>query len=139
MTGECLCGAVRVTIDAAPDFINDCNCSLCRKSGGAWGYFQTASVTTEGETESYHRTDRPDPAVEIHTCPRCAMTTHWVLTPSFLAQHEGVDRMGVNMRLFKREDLFGVEVRFPDGAAWSGEGEYTYRQEPMVIGPGTEW
>ena len=38
MTGTCLCGAVTVTVDDRPDYIHDCNCSLCRKAGAAWGY-----------------------------------------------------------------------------------------------------
>ena len=52
MTGHCLCGAVSVTIDEKPDYINDCNCSLCRKSGGAWGYFDPSIVKTSGETKN---------------------------------------------------------------------------------------
>lgn len=41
--------------------------------------------------------------------------------------------MGVNMRLFRGEALVGVEVRFPDGAAWSGEGDYAYRRPSFVV------
>ena len=42
--------------------------------------------------------------------------------------------MGVNMFLFPQEDLRGVEVRFPDGAAWSGEGAYGYRKAAVILG-----
>ena len=139
MTGTCLCGAVCVTIDAAPALINDCNCSLCRKSGGAWGYFPPTSVTATGETVGFVRPDKASPAVEIHSCARCAVTTHWVRTEAFKAQH-GVDELvGVNMRLFDPDDLKGVEVHYPNGKDWSGEGPFTYRRTALTISDATPW
>jgi len=38
------------------------------------------------------------------------------------------------MRLFDSDQLAGVEVRFPDGKVWSGEGEYEYRRETIILG-----
>ncbi len=139
MTGQCLCGAVSVTIDAKPDFINDCNCSLCRKVGGAWGYFCSTSVKTTGDTLSTMRPDRKSPGVEIHACKNCATTTHWVLTDSFKMQNPTVDQMGVNMRLFDLEDLDGIEVRFPNGNDWTGDGPYGFRRPPITICDRTPW
>jgi hypothetical protein len=57
VTGTCLCGAVSVTVDTRPEFINDCNCSLCRKAGAAWGYYPSSSVTTSGNTVPFVRRD----------------------------------------------------------------------------------
>jgi hypothetical protein len=38
--GSCLCGAVRYEFDDAPQFINHCHCSMCRKAhGAAFGSF----------------------------------------------------------------------------------------------------
>jgi hypothetical protein len=39
--GSCLCGKVRFALDDdAPQFINHCHCSMCRKvTGAAWGSF----------------------------------------------------------------------------------------------------
>lgn len=39
--GSCLCGQVRFALDDdAPQFINHCHCSMCRKvTGAAWGSF----------------------------------------------------------------------------------------------------
>ena len=67
MTGKCLCGAVSVAIETKPQFINDCNCSLCRKVGAAWGYFPSASVKTTGKTISVARGDKKTPGVEVHS------------------------------------------------------------------------
>ena len=138
MMGHCLCGAVSITIDAKPDFINDCNCTLCRKAGAAWGYFPSSSVTTAGNTVSFLRRDKT-PAIELHSCANCATTTHWVLTKSFKEQHPSVDQMGVNMRLFDPDELNGVELRFPNGKDWPGEGPFGYRREAMTISDSAPW
>lgn len=139
MTGNCLCGAVSVTIDVRPDYINDCNCSLCRKVGGAWGYFPSASVTTGGETVAFVRRDKPAAGVEVHSCSTCGATTHWVLTQTFQEQNKSVDQMGVNMRLFDPDELMGVEVRFPNGKDWPGEGPFGYRRPAMTISDSMRW
>ena len=51
MNATCHCGTVSVTIAGRPDYINFCDCSLCRKMGGAWGYFQADQVEVVGQTE----------------------------------------------------------------------------------------
>ena len=83
MTASCLCGAVSIVIETKPEFINDCNCSLCRKAGAAWGYFPSSAVTTSGNTVPFVRRDKTAPGVEVHSCASCATTTHFVLTESF--------------------------------------------------------
>ncbi|MEM1132446.1 MAG: aldehyde-activating protein [Pseudomonadota bacterium] len=139
MTGTCICGAVSVTIETAPDFIHDCNCSLCRKSGGAWGYFSSAQFHQEGETVSVTRSDKELASAEIHSCPICCATTHFTMSEEFTEKHGPTDMVGVNMRLFDLEALDGVEVRFPDGNGWSGEGEFEYRREAETIGKDFAW
>ena len=37
--------------------------------------------------------------------------------------------MGANMRLADEADLAGIELRYPDGRAWSGEGEFGHARE----------
>lgn len=139
MTANCLCGAVSVTIDARPDFIHDCNCSLCRKTGSAWGYYPSASVRTEGETVSFVRTDKPNAGVAVHACRTCSATTHFELTEAFKAQNEGADLTGVNMRLFEPSELGGVEIRYPNGRDWAGDGLFEYRREAMTISDSMPW
>ena len=139
MTAKCVCGAVSVTIDAKPEFIHDCNCSLCRKVGGAWGYFSSSSVKTTGNTFSFERRDKETPGCEVHSCETCATTTHFVLTKRFKEQNPSADLVGVNMRLFDPDELEGVEVRFPNGKDWPGEGPFEYRRESLTIGDNTRW
>lgn len=139
MTGTCLCGAVSVTIDAAPEFVNDCNCSLCRKVGAAWGYFGAASVGVRGATAGYVRADKPNAGVAVQSCAICGATTHFVLTDELRRQHPAADVVGVNMRLFDPDVLTGVEVRFPDGKAWSGDGPYRFRREALTITADAPW
>jgi len=131
---RCLCGSVRVVLAQRPEYIHDCACALCRKSGGLWGYFNCSDVEVWGETQTYERNDLSNPAVQIHFCKSCGATTHWSLTEAHKSKSGPVDHTGVNMRLFHRDQLTGVEVRFPDGNAWSGEGPYDYRRKPVVVG-----
>lgn len=42
--------------------------------------------------------------------------------------------MGVNMLLADEHELAGVELRFPDGRAWTGAGDFTYFRETRIIG-----
>ncbi len=42
--------------------------------------------------------------------------------------------MGVNMRLADERDLAGIELRYPDGQAWPGEGEFDYVREARIFG-----
>jgi hypothetical protein len=79
------------------------------------------------------RTDKPDPAADVRFCPACGTTTHFILTEAAAARF-GNTVMGVNMRLADERDLAGIELRYPDGRAWSGDGEFGYVREARVIG-----
>lgn len=85
------------------------------------------------------RNDKENPVAEVHSCPHCFTTTHFVLTGSPDGGQGPRDMIGVNMRLFDPDALAGVEIRFPDGKAWSGEGEFGYRRTSVTIGEGFAW
>lgn len=139
MTGNCICGAVSVSVDTKPEFIHDCNCSLCRKAGAAWGYFTSALVKTSGETTSFVRRDKRDAGSKVHSCKTCGATTHFELTESFKTKHPSADQVGVNMRLFCSDELKGIEVRFPSGEDWPGNGPFAYRRPARVISDDFLW
>ena len=105
---SCLCGKVRIEIPKRPDFINECNCTLCSKSGARWAYFHPSEVIVVGTTKGYSREDKEDPAAEIHFCANCGSTTHFTLTTSAVSKFGNV-QMGVNMRLADEKDLAGIE------------------------------
>jgi hypothetical protein len=130
---SCLCGRVRIEIPKRPDFINECNCTLCSKSGARWAYFQPSEVSVVGTTKGYSREDKEDPAAEIHFCANCGSTTHFILTASAVSKF-GNGQMGVNMRLADEKDLVGIELRYPDGRTWPGKGAFGYVQEARIIG-----
>ena len=130
---SCLCGQIRVETTKRPDYIHECNCALCRKSGARCGYFHPSEVSVEGQAEGYCRKDKDDPGARIQFCAKCGSTTHFILTESAVARHGNVV-MGVNMRLADESDLAGIELRFPDGQAWSGEGTFGYVREARIIG-----
>jgi hypothetical protein len=132
---SCHCGAVRVRTAKRPDYVNDCNCTLCSKSGARWAYFHPGEVTVDGATSGYVRRDKAEAGAEVHFCRVCGSTTHFVLTPEAVARHGNV-MMGVNTRLADDAELAGVESRFPDGRAWDGASEFGYRRAAEVIGGG---
>ena len=132
LSATCHCGKISVQIARTPDYLNECNCSLCNSHGVWWGYFDPEEVTVTGETRVYARADRAEPAVELHFCGTCGCTTHWTLLPAFL-EKVGEVKCGVNMRLVDREALSGVELRFPDGKGWDGVGQWGFVRESETL------
>jgi len=88
---SCHCGQVTLTIEQRPDYINECNCTLCNKMGARWGYFQPSLVGVHGTTKTYRRTDKEDPVAQVHFCTECGTTTHFTLTAEAVAKY-GQDR-----------------------------------------------
>jgi hypothetical protein len=132
MTLSCLCGQVHVSVARPPSYINECNCTLCSKTGARWGYFPPSEVNIRGSTRGCCRADREDPNAEVHFCAECGSTTDSVLTKGAVSKF-GNALMGVNMWLANERDLRGVELRCPDGQAWSGLGGFGYVREPRII------
>ncbi len=130
---SCHCGQIRLRLTKRPDFIHACNCSLCSKAGARWGYFHPSEVSVDGHSQGYCRSDKADPNAQLRFCPSCGTTTHFVLTESAIAKY-GNRLMGVNMWLADAGDLAGTELRYPDGRAWSGEGEFGYLREAEILG-----
>ncbi len=47
----CHCGNVRIKVpEPAPDTLTSCNCSICRRTGGLFAYYNPAEVSIEGRT-----------------------------------------------------------------------------------------
>ncbi len=132
---SCLCGLIRVEVQKRPDYIHECNCTLCSKSGVRWAYLHPSEVSVEGNTTGFCREDKDDPGAEIQFCPKCGSTTHFTLTVSAVSRF-GNSLIGVNMLLADESDLAGIELRYPDGRAWPGEGEFTYVRAARIIGQG---
>lgn len=109
--GSCHCGAVRLTLPSTPEVATKCNCSLCRRSGGPWVYFEYGTVKIDGypqETESYVQGDR---MLRTVRCRTCGVVTHWEpIDPVPGGKH------GVNLGNFDLKLIESVRVRRLDGA-----------------------
>ena len=114
--GSCHCGKVRIELPNEPEWVANCNCSLCRKLAWRVAYYPPEQVRISGETNAYVWGDR---MIALHHCPTCACFTHWVSTG------ESYGRVGVSARLldgFELRDgryLFDgreLEVRFLENA-----------------------
>ena len=108
---SCHCGAVRFAVETAPDEVTDCNCSICRRYGTLWAYYQRPQVrfaADSGPTDVYVWNRR---WLEFHRCRACGCVTHWSATD------RTQERMGVNARLMAPEMLAGIAVRQFDGAS----------------------
>lgn len=78
MSGGCLCGAVRYTIEGEPAFAGKCYCTDCQKESGA-GHLTIMSVpdsavTITGETKSFVKTGDSGKQVVRIFCPSCGTT-----------------------------------------------------------------
>ncbi|WP_205693927.1 GFA family protein [Croceicoccus ponticola] len=114
-----------------PDYINFCNCGLCRPTGAGWGYFPAAEVEITGEPAQFGRTDI-ERWLTFHFCPGCGSAVAW--TP-YGPNDE--DRMGVNMRLFPLDQLTGIPARWIDGLSASDDTDAPMaRTGDGVIGDG---
>ena len=136
MTVTCFCGSVSMSTARRPEFIHACNCDMCRKAGARWGYFDPTEVEINGPTACHSRRDKAEAGAEVHFCPACGSTTHFRMTAAAVARHGDV-MAGVNMGLADAAELAGIELRYPDGKAWSGEGAFGYYRESRVIGAET--
>ena len=113
--GSCHCGAVSLTLPSRPEKATRCNCSLCRRVGGVWAYYEFGTVLIDGhpdQTVDYVQGDR---TLRTIRCKTCGIVTHWEpLPPKVGARH------GVNLNNFEPKLLESVHIRRFDGAdTWS--------------------
>jgi len=89
---------------AAPDDVNECNCSICHRLGVLWAYYAMSDVRIEGATVTYAWGEK---TIDFHHCPTCGCTTHW-------SPRGERARLGINARLLAPEVLAAARVRHSD-------------------------
>jgi len=115
--GSCHCGAVRYQVDKAPDWVLDCNCSICRRRGALWAYYPQRDVKfeTRPDTLTYVWGDRTS---EAHCCRTCLCLTHITIIGT-----DDAEKIGVNARLMHGLDPAKVRVvqknNGNDGVFWT--------------------
>ena len=113
--GSCHCGAVRLTLPSTPTVATGCNCSLCRRIGGPWVYFEFGTVKIDGHPQATGEYIWGDKTLRTVHCKSCGCVTHWEpLEPTPGAKH------GVNLGNFDPELIASVRVRRFDGAVRGG-------------------
>lgn len=138
----CHCGAVRFEIAEAPEWVLDCNCTLCRRYGALWWY-------PEGDAGKLASTPGPDVTdtyvwgdewLAFHRCKTCGCLTHMVAIaekPPFV--------YGVNARMMLGLDPSKVQLRQIDnghtGVFWtkSNEPPIPSRHPPMAPPGPDDW
>lgn len=107
--GTCHCGAITIIIMFSPDEVTECNCSICRRTGGLWAYGAPDAVIVTGTAVGYVQGDK---TLTTWHCGTCGIATHWT------ALDTDYGRTGVNMRLFEPEVWTMLPRKFVDGASW---------------------
>ena len=110
--GACHCGAVTFEIKEAPEFLVECNCSICRRLAAWWVHSPPNETVVlnapEGTTEPYEWGDK---SLSFHRCKTCGCATHWKSLFD--------SRFAVNCRLAYPADIKGIRVRhFDGGGRW---------------------
>ena len=109
--GSCHCGAVKLKLPSTPTVATACNCSLCRRIGGPWVYFEFGTVEIEGHPENTAEYIQGDRTLRTIRCRTCGCVTHWEpLESKPGAKH------GVHLGSFDPEFVASVRVRKFDGA-----------------------
>ena len=107
--GSCHCGRITLTLRETPPDRGECNCSICRRTGGLWHHCSPDVVTVEGEGVAYRQGDC---ALDLWHCQTCGCTTHWTpVDPAY-------PRMGINLRMFEPTLWQDLPTRFIDGASY---------------------
>jgi len=108
---SCHRGGVRCAVETAPDDVNDCNCSICRRYGAFWAYYQRPQVRFEADNGPTGTCVWRYRMLEFHRCRSCGCVTHWAaIDPAY-------ERMGLNARLMPPDLLAQIPGRRFDGAS----------------------
>lgn len=111
LEGSCHCGAVRLTLPFLPETATRCNCSMCRRLGTVWAYFEFGTVAIEGHPEHTADYVQGDKTLRTIRCNTCGCVTYWEPLPARAgAKH------GVNLNNFEPKLLDAVRIRRFDGA-----------------------
>lgn len=109
--GRCHCGAIAFEVEGELEGLEECNCSLCGRTGFVHWYVDPARFrlrTPEAALETYRfgtRTSRN------HFCRVCGVSP-------FRSPRSDPDRIAVNVRCLEGVDLADLDVGSFDGRNW---------------------
>ena len=112
----CHCGSVRITMETAPSWVLDCNCSICRRYGALWAYSWDGFAKRDLGAKLIQGTDGLEAYVwgnrwsGFWRCKACGcMTHHTALSKPDVIR-------GVNARMFVNFDPANVTIHRGDEA-----------------------
>jgi hypothetical protein len=127
----CHCEAVKFEISEPPEWVLDCNCTLCRRYGVLWSYYHPPAGQAKllmqpdpAASETYSWGDR---GIAFRRCKTCGCMTHMQTTdidPPMI--------FGVNARMMSGLDPATVRIRRKDNGC-SGF-FWTRPDEPVIPG-----
>lgn len=111
LTGSCHCGAVQIEIPSKPRRLTSCNCSICRRYGTLWAYYDSRRVRITARKNAIATYSWGRKSILFGRCSTCGCVTHW-----HAVDRSRKPRMGVNFRMFDSELIESVRIRRLDGA-----------------------
>ncbi|RMX99654.1 hypothetical protein D0868_09433 [Hortaea werneckii] len=111
-SSKCHCGAITLRVRRLPDHINVCQCTICRRYGAAWGYYDREEIQIEcqPETATTRQYIWGDGNVAFNFCERCGCVCYWSPknSPSPGEEH----RVGINTNNMDPEVLRFVDRKY---------------------------
>jgi GNAT superfamily N-acetyltransferase len=115
VSASCHCGSVKLHLAHSPDWVLDCNCSLCRRTGALWSYYRLGTVTVDAAPGALSAYVWGDQSLRTMRCSHCGIVTHW--EPMDPAR---VGKWGINTRNLDPAVMQGIRIRRFDGAdSWT--------------------
>jgi hypothetical protein len=111
LKGSCHCGAVQLQISRKPRRLTSCNCSICRRYGTLWAYYDRSQIRISARKGAMASYSWGNKRLRFVRCAACGCITHW--EPVNKAKRR---RMGVNIRNFDPAEVESIRVRRLDGA-----------------------
>jgi hypothetical protein len=106
VSATCHCKAITLHLPYLPAHLNECHCSICRRYGVQWAYYQIKQVSIICEADATEFYLWGDKELEFHRCRKCGCVTHWIPVD----KDKSGDEIGINGRLLEKADLEEMPV-----------------------------
>ena len=114
-TASCHCGAVKLEIARKPRKLAACNCSMCRRYGAIWAYFQRKSVDVICENGALEKYGWRNRTLEFYRCRTCGCVTHHERSEK---RADETDTRAVNIRNIDDPSIVReLPIKLLDGAS----------------------
>jgi hypothetical protein len=114
----CHCTAVRFEIAELPNWVLDCNCTVCRRYGAIWAYPDAGNVTFVQGADFTDTYTWGDGGLAFHRCKQCGCVTHMTTLDT-----DPPRVYGINARMIPTLDPASVRLRQKDnghtGVFWT--------------------